>query len=120
MERGQNVKPLSKYNKKTILSEELFIEIFEQEDEIMKARMLLSCRDKAKELGVAKNFDDLVSAYRKVEKSMQKQTVTRSLLENWTLIFPSSCSTTFPNPHNLCLTVMFNKLIMLYPLLTSW
>lgn len=78
------MKPLSKYNKKTILSEELFIEIFEQEDEIMKARMLLSCRDKAKELGVAKNFDDLVSAYRKVEKSMQKQTVTRSLLENWT------------------------------------
>ncbi len=78
------MKPLSKYNKKTILSEELFIEIFEQEDEIMKARMLLSCRDRAKELGVAKNFDDLVSAYRKVEKSFQKQSTTRSLLENWT------------------------------------
>lgn len=78
------MKPLSKYNKKTILSEELFIEIFEQEDEIMKARMLLSCRDRAKELNVTKNFDDLVSAYKKVEKSIQKQNTTRSLLENWT------------------------------------
>ena len=78
------MKPLSKYNKKTILSEELFIEIFEQEDEIMKARMLLSCRDRAKELGVAQGFDDLVTAYKKVAREMRKQSTSHSILENWT------------------------------------
>lgn len=78
------MKPLSKYNKKTILSEELFIEIFEMQDEISKARALLSCRDRAKELGVVSNFDALVAVYKKIEKATQKQVITQSLLENWT------------------------------------
>lgn len=78
------MKPLSQYDKNTILSEELFVEIFEQEDEIMKARMLLLCQDRAKELGVKQSFDNLIKVYRKVENEMKKQTTSKSLLENWT------------------------------------
>ena len=46
------MKPLIEYDKKGILSEEVFVEIFEQEDAIRRAQMLLSFQDRAKELGV--------------------------------------------------------------------
>lgn len=78
------MKKLIEYDKASILSEELFVEIFEQEDEIMKARMLLSCQERAKDLGVKQAFDELVKAYKRVEKSTRKETATRSYLENWT------------------------------------
>ena len=67
------MKNLIEYDKESILSEEVFIEIFEQEDEILKARMLLSCQERAKELGVKTAFDDLVKAYRKVEKAESRK-----------------------------------------------
>ena len=51
------MKKLSEYDKKSILAEEVFTEIFEQEDEIKKAQMLLSFQDRAKELGVKQGFD---------------------------------------------------------------
>ena len=79
------MQPLSKYGQKTILAEEVFIEIFEQEDEIKRAQMLLSFQDRAKELGVKSQFDMLVRAYRRVEKESKAQRRTQnSLLENWT------------------------------------
>lgn len=78
------MKPLIEYDKQTILSEEVFIEIFEQQDEIMKARMLLSCQERAKDLGVKQSFDNLVKAYKNVERATRKQQSGGSLLENWT------------------------------------
>lgn len=79
------MKPLIEYDKKSILSEEVFAEIFEQEDEIMKARMLLSCQDRAKELGVKQNFDNLVKAYKKAETETRKKKATsHSMLDSWT------------------------------------
>lgn len=79
------MKPLIEYNKKTILSEEIFIEIFEQEDEILKARMLLSCQERAKDLGVKQPFDDMVKAYRRVERqSREKRSTSKAMLDQWT------------------------------------
>ena len=80
------MKNLIEYDKESILSEEVFIEIFEQEDEILKARMLLSCQERAKELGVKTAFDDLVKAYRKVEKAenRRKYNQVNTLVENFT------------------------------------
>ena len=46
------MEPLNNYTAKTILSEEIFIEIFSQEDEIQKARMILSAEERADELKV--------------------------------------------------------------------
>ena len=74
------MQPLSKYDRKTILAEEVFIEIFEQEDEIKKAQMLLSFQDRAKELGVKSQFDMLVRAYRRVEKESKAQRRTQNSL----------------------------------------
>lgn len=53
------MKNLIEYDQQSILSEEVFIEVFEQEDVILQARMLLSLQDRAKELGVKQKFDDL-------------------------------------------------------------
>lgn len=78
------MKPFNSLDKESILAEEIFIEIFEQEDEIHKARLLLSLQDKAKELGVKTQFDNLVKAYKKVAMQNRKETHSQSMLENWT------------------------------------
>lgn len=46
---------INKLTKDSILDEEVFDEIFSQEDEIYKARLTLTLLDRAKELGVKKN-----------------------------------------------------------------
>lgn len=46
------MEPLARLDSKSILAEDIFLEIFDQEDEIMKARMILSLTDRAAELGV--------------------------------------------------------------------
>lgn len=79
------MKKLIEYDKKEILAEEVFIEIFEQEDVIRRAQMLLSFHDRAKELGVKGQFDTMVKAFEKAEKAAeQKQKKNQTLLENWT------------------------------------
>lgn len=79
------MKPLNDYDKKEILSEDVFVEIFEQEDAIQRAQMLLSFQDRAKELGVKGQFDIMVKAFEKAEKeSIQKQKQSQTLIENWT------------------------------------
>ena len=69
------MKKLSEYDKKSILAEDVFTEIFEQEDEIKKAQMLLSFQERAKELGVKQGFDMMIKAYKKVEQEMNKKKV---------------------------------------------
>lgn len=77
--------PLGQLTKDSILSDEIFTEVFEQEDEIYKARLLLSLQDRAAELGVKTKFEELVKAYKRVEReTRQKQRKQPSLLENWT------------------------------------
>ena len=61
---------INKLTKDSILDEEVFDEIFSQEDEIYKARLTLTLLDRAKELGVKKKFEDLLKAYTKVQKQM--------------------------------------------------
>ena len=79
------MKPLNSYDRKGILSEEVFVEIFEQDDAIRRAQMLLSFQDRAKELGVKGQFDTMVKAFEKTEREMQKkQQQSQTLIENWT------------------------------------
>lgn len=79
------MKQLIEYNRDSILSEEIFVEIFEQEDEIKKARMLLSCQERAKQLGVKQSFDNLVKAYKKVEAESRKRKPSGdSMTDKWT------------------------------------
>ena len=46
----------------SILEDDIFVEIFEQEDPIVKARMKMKLNDRAKELGVKTKFDELLTA----------------------------------------------------------
>lgn len=78
------MKPLNSYDRKGILSEEVFVEIFEQDDAIRRAQTLLSFQDRAKELGVKGQFDTMVKAFEKTEKEMQKKQQSQTLIENWT------------------------------------
>ena len=41
------MEPLARLDSNSILAEDIFLEIFDQEDEIMKARMILSLTDRA-------------------------------------------------------------------------
>lgn len=67
------MKPLNKLTKQTILSEEVFDEVFNQEDEIYKARLLLSLQDRAAELGVKGKFDQMVKAYKRVDRETKQR-----------------------------------------------
>ena len=57
----------------TILEDDVFCEIFEQEDEIYKARLLLTLTDRAADLGVKTKFEKLVSAYKKAKAKYDKE-----------------------------------------------
>lgn len=77
--------PLGELTKESILDEKIFTEIFEQEDEIYKARLILSLEDRAAELGVKTKFASLLKVYKKVyQETRKKQEHSVSLVENWT------------------------------------
>lgn len=79
------MKLLKDYGREEILGEEVFLEIFEQEDVIRRAQMLLSFQERAKELGVKGQFDMMVKAYEKAEKeAREKRRRNETLIENWT------------------------------------
>lgn len=76
---------LNRLTKDSILDEEVFEEIFSQEDEIYKARLILALQDRALELGVKQKFKDLLKAYAMVQKQiLEKEKLNRSMLDQWT------------------------------------
>lgn len=84
------MEPIAKLDKTTILSDAIFEEVFSQEDEIYKARLLLTLEDRAVELGVKTKFDRMANAYKKVyneiKKSSQRIAIKSSgmIVDNWT------------------------------------
>lgn len=85
------MKLLKEYDAESILSEDVFTEIFNEPDEIQKARMLLSFQERAEELdkekkGTLKKFNTMVRAYKKtineIEKS--KKSHPKQLEDNYT------------------------------------
>lgn len=79
------MEPLERLDKNSILEEKVFQEIFEQEDEIKKARLMLALEDRATELGVKTKFSKLLNAYKKVDRAMKEnRSYEPSLVENWT------------------------------------
>lgn len=80
--------PLNQLTADTILSDEVISEVFDQEDEIYKARLLLSLEDRAAELGKKREFQEIVKAYKKVEREIKRQRREKqsepSILDNWT------------------------------------
>lgn len=80
--------PLNELTAETVLSDEILTEIFDQEDELYKSRLLLSLEDRAGELGVKRKFQELVKTYKKIEREMRRQQREKSrqpcTMEQWT------------------------------------
>ncbi|MCB5878470.1 DUF927 domain-containing protein [Blautia producta] len=77
--------PLGRLTKDSILEDKIFEEIFDQEDPIYQARLMLSLEDRAEELGVKTKFTKLLNAYKKAQKEMSRKSSRQvSLVENWT------------------------------------
>lgn len=57
----------------TILEDDIFCEIMEQDDEIYKARIILDLQDRAEQLGVKTKFGKLLSAYKKEKAKFDKE-----------------------------------------------
>lgn len=68
-----NLQELNSLNAETILSDEVLCEVMEEEDDIYKARLLLSLTDRAQELGVKTKFEKLVAAYKKAKAKYDKE-----------------------------------------------
>lgn len=85
------MKLLKEYDAESILSEEVFTEIFNEPDEIQKARMLLSFQERAEQLdrehkGTLKKFNTMVRAYKKTFKEIEssKKNHPQQLADNYT------------------------------------
>ena len=80
--------PLNELTADTVLSDDVLTEVFDQEDELYKSRLLLSLEDRARELGVKKKFQELVKAYKRVEREMKRREREKKsqpcTLEQWT------------------------------------
>ena len=79
------MEPLNQLTKTSILDEQIFTELFDQEDEIYKAKLMISLEERAEELGVKTKFRTLLNAYKRVEKETKKKSSRHAcLVENWT------------------------------------
>ena len=75
---------LDRLDKQTILADEIFEEIFNQEDVVCQSRMILSLEDRAAELGVKGKFDKLLKAYSRVNRETRKQKKQSAGMNNYT------------------------------------
>lgn len=77
--------PVEKLDKDTILSEKVFNEIFDEQDEIKRTGLINKLSNRAKELKVKTEFNNTVKIYQKVVKQMLKKAEkSQSLVDQWT------------------------------------
>ena len=80
------MKNIASMTAEDVYSDETLDEVFSDEDEIHKAKVLLTLEDRAAQLGVKTKFAKMVSAYKKVERQLQQAAKKKPLqsLDNWT------------------------------------
>lgn len=76
--------PINKMTKEELLSSDTLAEVFDEEDEIKKAMMLIELSERAKELKAKTQLDTLIKAFKKVDRQMAKRKRQVALVENWT------------------------------------
>ena len=67
------MKLLKDYDKESILAEEVFNEIFEEEDVIKRSYMIADLSIRAKELSVKSQFDRILKAHEKALRDMERE-----------------------------------------------
>lgn len=64
---------ISSLTAESILEDEIFCEVMEQDDEIYRARLIIALEDRADELGVKTKFGKLLGAYKKAKAKYDKE-----------------------------------------------
>ena len=81
------MKPFTELTAEETYSDEVLMEVFDQEDELKKARMIIELSDQATKLKVKQKFDVMLSAYKKTERELNKQQKSNFVptsLDQWT------------------------------------
>lgn len=80
------MKEINSMTAEDVYSDAVLDEVFSDEDEIHKSRVLLTLEDRAAELGVKTKFGKMVTAYKKMERQLQQAARSKpvSSLDNWT------------------------------------
>lgn len=80
------MKEINSMTAEDVYSDAVLDEVFSDEDEIHKSRVLLTLEDRAAELGVKIKFGKMVTAYKKMERQLQQAARNKpvSSLDNWT------------------------------------
>lgn len=76
--------PIGEMTKEELLSADTLTEVFDEEDEIQRAMLIVELSERAKELKVKTQLDTLIKAFKKVDRQMAKKKRQVSLVENWT------------------------------------
>lgn len=66
------MKALNEMDSESILDDSVFIELFEINDPIDRARRKIALKNRAKQLGVKSDFDDLLKGYNEADREMKK------------------------------------------------
>lgn len=75
------MQPVNEYDKESILSEELFEEIYDEEDIILRSRAIAELSIRAKQLGVKGQFDMILKAYEKAMREESKSSQSGRMTE---------------------------------------
>lgn len=80
------MKEINSMTAEDVYSDAVLDEVFSDEDEIHKSRVLLTLEDRAAELGVKTKFGKMVTAYKKMERQLQQAARNKPVpsLDNWT------------------------------------
>lgn len=68
-------------SEKSVLSEETFSEVFEEENEFTRQQLIEALREKASELKCKKKFDELLNAYKRFNRQIVRQQKQNELAE---------------------------------------
>jgi putative DNA primase/helicase len=67
------VKEMSEFDADSILDDEVFIELFEMEDPILRSKTKVQLTRRAKQLGVKSDFEEIMKGYNQADREMKRQ-----------------------------------------------
>lgn len=67
------MKEMSEFDADSILDDEVFIELFEMEDPILRSKTKVQLTRRAKQLGVKSDFEEILKGYNQADREMKRQ-----------------------------------------------
>ena len=67
------MKPLNDMTADDILEEDVFMELFDMQDQVKRTRTEIALKTRSRELGVAQDFKELLAAYKRADKEMKQK-----------------------------------------------